>query len=271
MGRVLSVEKCLDLLEAVVRAPAGTGVGTRSIGRELGLSPTTVHNLAQTLTRRGYLRQDPTTKRFVPGRRLWLIARNADARGELTALAMPIVLEAVKLTGETAMLTVLDHGRVVRLAQVSSPHALCVREGDDLGEHAYYTATGRMLLASLAEPLLEDHLRQTPPVRHTPRSLTDPASLRRELAAARERGCAEVVDELYEGVSAVAVPVVDPWGQITAALGVSAPTLRFDATRRAVAAAGLRPLAERITAAWGGGAPPTHASPSTDPTKPHRS
>src|SRR5438270_312251 len=72
--------------------------------------------------------------------------------------------------------------------------------------------------AELSEPL----------ARFTPRTITEPSALRRELDAVRARGYAELVDELEDGLAAVAVPVRDERGGLLAALALSGPSGRFD-------------------------------------------
>jgi len=247
MTPVLTVEKCLDLLEAV--AGNRQGVGTRELARELGVNVTTVHNIARTLAARGYLQQDAERK-FVLGRRLHLLARAAGMPQELSEIARPMVQRAAEITGETAMLGAFEGGKVACLVQVTSRQALCVRE-DDLGGHAHCTATGKMLLAGLAPAALEEFLKRGTLERHTPRTLVSEQSLKQELERTRKLGYAVVCDELAEGVSAVAVNVDGPWGQAAAALGVSAPTQRFSAAQQGKAVATLHKLAAEISKAWG--------------------
>lgn len=249
MATVLSIGKCLDLLEAV--AANDGGVGTRELSRKLGINVTTVHNIARTLASRGYLRQDPQTRRFTPGMRLMLLGRGRNLNRELSDIAMPFVRQAVEITGETAMLCTMEQGRAVRMIQIASPQALCVREHEDLGDHAYCTATGKMLLATLSESGIRAFLEQTPLVKHTEHTLADPAELIGDLRKTRLRGYATVVDEYCEGVSAVAVLVRDPWGAPAAAIGVSAPTQRFALLERTRAIAALQELSAQISFAWG--------------------
>ena len=58
-------------------------------------------------------------------------------------------------------------------------------------------------------------------------SIGDLATLERDLADVRRRGYAVTVDELEEGLAAVAAPVRGADGDVVAALGISGPTQRL--------------------------------------------
>ena len=65
----------------------------------------------------------------------------------------------------------------------------------------------------------------------TPTTITDPAALRRQLAATRARGWAGSVPERTPGIRAVAAPIFDHTGGVIGALGLSVPEIRMDDAR----------------------------------------
>lgn len=225
MPRVISLDKSLSLLEAVLRSKEG--IGTRALQQKLGYNVATIHNIAMTFCARGYLRQDPESRHFSPGMRLMLVGRHPGYLRALTASAAPIADEVALRLNESVLLASTDHGRVINLKYIPSRQALRVQEPEDLSDHAYCTAFGKVLLASLSEPELEAYLRETRLEQFTPNTIAEPSALRRELQKVRQLGYAETHDEYCEGVSAVAVPIHDPWGSIIASIGASAPSLRM--------------------------------------------
>jgi DNA-binding IclR family transcriptional regulator len=61
----------------------------------------------------------------------------------------------------------------------------------------------------------------------TPRTVTDPAALQTQLDEVLRRGYAQTVEELEEGLNAVAAPVRQADGEVVAALSVSGPAFRM--------------------------------------------
>ncbi len=225
MPRVSTLEKSLSILEAIFRSQ--DGIGTRSLAGQLGMNVATVHNIAQTFCDRGYLRQDPKTKLFEPGIRLVLLGQHPRYRHTLVSTASAIVDDVASQLNESILLGSIEHGRMINLKYVPSQHALRVQEPEELSSHSYCTAFGKVLLASLSDKELEDYLRETELQALTPQTLNTPEKLRPELAGVRQDGYARTCDEYCEGISAVAVPIRNPWGGTLASIGASAPTLRL--------------------------------------------
>jgi DNA-binding IclR family transcriptional regulator len=111
---------------------------------------------------------------------------------------------------------------------------------------AHATSTGKVLLAELAEEELQAFL-AGPLLPLTPKTLTDPAALRRELLRVRERGYATGIEELEAGYMAVAVPVRGQGGRVMAALGIGGPRVRLAPERLVEIAKTLVTPAARIS------------------------
>jgi DNA-binding IclR family transcriptional regulator len=90
------------------------------------------------------------------------------------------------------------------------------------------TSNGKVLLA-FAEESDRDRVLAEPLTTFTEHTITDPAELRHELDAVRTRGYAQAIEELEEGLNAVAAPVRQADGRVIASLGVSGPAFRMHA------------------------------------------
>jgi len=250
MPKVLSLDKSLSVLEEVFQSK--DGVGTRALEQKLGYNVATVHNIAMTFCHRGYLRQDPVTRHFFPGMRLMHLGRHPSYLHSLTASASAIVDEVAERLNESVLLGSIDRGRVLNLKYVPGKQALRVHEPEDVSDHSYCTAFGKVLLSSLSEEELETYLREIKLEQFTPNTITTQENLRRELEKVREQGFAQTRDEYCEGISAVAVPIHDPWGTIIASIGASAPTIRMRKARQfEESLRGLQDAAARIGRIWG--------------------
>lgn len=249
MPTVLTLAKSLSVLEAIAQRPEG--IGTRALAAELGINVATVHNIAMTFVSRGYVRQDEVTRLFFPGVRLMLLSRHPAYLRSLTMSARHVVHAVAANLNESVMLVTSDHGRVINLEYVPTRQALRVQEPEDVSGVAHCTAFGKLILAHFDEATLEAYLVQHGLPRHTPHTVTDPAEFRAVLARVREQGFSQTRDELCEGISALAVPIHDPWGSVFAALGASAPTVRLqNAEQVEFTLNGLRQATAEIERLW---------------------
>ncbi len=226
MPTVLTLDKSLSILEAIVRAPAGAG--TRALAKQFGLNVATVHNIAMTFVHRGYLRQDERTRHFHAGLRLHLLGQAPACRQPLVTVARRVVQRLCADLNESVMVVAFEGGhRVTNLAFTPSRQALRVQEPEDMGGYAHCTAAGKILLAYLEPARLSTFLATHALDQHTPSTITTLPALERELEKIRVQGFARTRDELCEGISAYAVPIRDPWGTVFAAIGASAPSMRL--------------------------------------------
>jgi DNA-binding IclR family transcriptional regulator len=226
MPTVNTADKVMDILEAI--AAEGQGVGTREMARRLEMNVATVHNIARTLQARGYLRQNPQTKRFEIGSRLMLISRHSQYLNALSRAGKSIVQQVATTLDESIMLAALDHGHVVNLHYIPGSGALRVAEPEDITEVAHCTASGKLMLAQMTSDELLQYLDHYKLKNHTPQTITRRSVLVEEINQIRQKGFSLSCDELCDGVSALAVPINDPWGKVIAAIGAGVPTVRMN-------------------------------------------
>jgi IclR family acetate operon transcriptional repressor len=111
---------------------------------------------------------------------------------------------------------------------------------------AHTSGSGKALLAWRSPEDLATLLDGGPLAASTPRTLTDVAALRNDLAVVRRQGYATDDEEHELGVACVATPVLDGAGQALAAISVTGPAPRIDAARLAGL---LREHARQVSAA----------------------
>jgi IclR family acetate operon transcriptional repressor len=246
---VQSVDRALDLLEALAEAEGPRGVG--ELAQLTGLPQGTVHRLLRSLQGRGYVRH-AADRKYALGTAAF---RLGDAAQRVLArTARPYLTSLVQRTGETANLSVLEDDDVVYVAQVPSPHTL--RMFAEVGRHVppHSTASGKVMLAALPDDRLTALLRRLPLTRLTEHTITDRAVLVAELARVREQGWATDDGEQERGVRCVAVPVGHD-AQVLAALSLSGPAERFDPASDHGLVQDMVRLAERFAEELSGGYP----------------
>jgi IclR family acetate operon transcriptional repressor len=222
-GNLQSVRRAISALEEV--SDAGS-IGVSELGRRLGVHKATASRLVATLSERGLLERDPLTDRFRLGFGLIRLAGAAMAGLDIVRVAHPILEELAERTEETVNLGVLAGDAVVYVDQVTGTRSIVAVSWVGRRTPLHCTSNGKVLLA-FAEPAARDQLLEAPLVAMTSRTITDPDVLQRQLQDVVRRGYAQTVEELEEGLNAVAAPVRQTGGEVIAALSVSGPVFRM--------------------------------------------
>jgi len=136
-------------------------------------------------------------------------------------LAEPVMERLVEEVKESCSAAVLDGPDVVYVLRVPTHKIMSINLGIGSRLPAYCTSMGRTLLAELDEAALDALLRAHPPVRRTPRTLVDPAAIKKQLAAVRRQGWCLVDQELEEGLVSLSAPIRDRSGRAIAAMNIS--------------------------------------------------
>jgi DNA-binding IclR family transcriptional regulator len=212
-----AIDRAAQLLVRVVESSQPLGVGELAEGS--GLPKSTTSRLVAALERQGLVQRLGDRGRLRPGPVLLRFAQRGVSETNLVELAAPALRSLAEASGETINLGVPTPLGVEHIAQHDSRHF--VGGTNWVGRRVPHdlTANGKVFLAHGAAT----HLGGVP---HS------------ELQQIRERGYATAVDELEQGLSALAAPVFGPGGDAIAALSISGPTIRLTSER----ILGLAPL-----------------------------
>ena len=191
----------------------------------------TTHRLLGELTAWGALTRRPDG-RYEVGRKLWDLGLLAPVQAELRQVAHPFLLDVHTATRDTVHLAVRDGVRALYVERISGRESVPVisQVGSRLPLHS--TGVGKVLLAAAPEDVAHQALQAL--TAHTPRTVTDPDQLRRQLVDVRRRGYARTSEEMTLGAASLAVPVPVHGGGgpvVVAALGVVVPPRRRDLLR----------------------------------------
>lgn len=249
---VQSVERALDMLEHI--ASSGEPARSVDVAESLGLNVNTANNLLRTLYQRGYLAQD-SGRRYILGSRCYEIGAAADRWTGLREAALPVLKELSVLTGDLSFLGVFDNLKLFRVAMVEGGGTVTVSAGMGWENKAHCSATGKVLLSNLDRKILEKYLNSDNMQKFTDKTICSGALLSQELGKVSSAGYAVCRDEASEGVSAMAVPVLNQKGQVIASLGQSFPTYFMDSGKVRIKSriALLNQSSKKITASIGKG------------------
>lgn len=222
-GNLRSVRRAITALELI--ADEGE-LGVSELGRRLGVHKATASRLVATLAERGLLERDPRTEKVHLGFGLIRLAGSAMAGLDIVRVAHPILDDLAEDTCETVNLGVLADDAVIYIDQVTGTRSVVAVSWVGRRTPLHATSNGKVLLA-FAEPDERERLLRRALAPMTPRTITDVAELRRQVEQVVTRGYAQTLEELEQGLNAVAAPIRQADGRVTAALSVSGPAFRM--------------------------------------------
>ena len=203
-------------------------LGLRELAERVGLPRATVHRLAGSLVAAGFM-EHGDDGRYALGLRMSELGALVRSDLDVVTTCSPAVDALAAATGETVLLGAVDWG-TLELTVVGtrvSPHTLSVIPMAGRRQAIPPGCLGKALLSALPAAELDDVLAGLPLPALTPKTHTDRAELRSEIALARKLGFAIAEEEYIEGVSGVAVPVMFQQARPRAAIGVVGPSSRI--------------------------------------------
>lgn len=223
---VETVERAIAIAEYCKReGPATVG----ELAAELDCAKSTVHRHVKTLEANSLLVRE--SEGYRPGIRF--LDYGVDARDHLPLFpeAKPKVDELADETGEKIWCTVEEHGRSVHIYGARGRRS--VRTDARIGARNYLHqhAAGKAILAELPASRVDEIIETHGLPSRTPQTITDPETLRDELAEIRERGYAFNFEESVAGLHAVGAPIIGKDGVASGAISISGPANRLSGTR----------------------------------------
>jgi DNA-binding IclR family transcriptional regulator len=222
-GNLQSVRRAISALEEI--SDAGE-VGVTELGRRLGVHKATASRLVATLADRGLVERDPATEKYRLGFGLIRLAGAAMAGLDIVRTAHPVLEELADRTRETVNLGVLAGDGVVYIDQVAGTRSIVAVSWVGRRTPLHCTSNGKVLLAHMDPDDRAERLSE-PLEALTPRTIVDRGVLTSQLDDVVRRGYAQTIEELEEGLNAVAAPIHQADGDVVAALSVSGPAFRL--------------------------------------------
>ena len=210
----------------------------------------TAYRMVRTLESADFLVRDTTTNQYHLGPAAISMAYVAEDYSDFVEHARPYLEELLAKTGESVTLAVPVDGLPVCVSILNSsrPFQRQAAPGRIIGDLAavhtkIFTAFG----SSDRRAAVLAQKRRT----HTPRTVTDPEQLTRELERVVEDDVAFDEEGLYLGICSVAAPVRDQLGHVVAALSVVMPAGRFGPDERDLCVRAVKEVAASFSAYLG--------------------
>ena len=222
---IQSLEKGLDIL--FLFSEERPFLTLEEISSRSGLPKSTCYRFLSTLKNKNILERERTSGKFKLGVRLLKLESVIHNSLGIARIASPFLQKLSEVSGETAQLVVLNKNEGVCVERVESTATLRVMPDRGTTIYLHSGASGKVILAYLNPEERARIIQEKGLKRLTPNTITAPSALKKELEEVRKRGYAVSDQEIYQGVKAIAAPIFDFQGKITASLGVAGPRERL--------------------------------------------
>ena len=227
------------ILKVLGRQP--DGLKAADLARDLKIPVTTTLRIMTTLSLEGLTRK--VEGRFELGPVLIQLGNAALAGTEIRELALPLLQQLTETTDETSHLAIPCDDRALIVAVQDSPHPLRAASRPGFLAELHCSSTGKIFLAYVHRLRLAEIVAENTPTARTPLTQTTLNEIRKEAELTRRRGFSLDNEEFNPGVRCLAAPVFASDGNVAAAIGITAATVRFSKERIPEMAAKVRAVA----------------------------
>jgi IclR family KDG regulon transcriptional repressor len=243
------LDKAITILDTLMETDGP--VSLTELSKMTKLNVTTVYRTAGVLLNHGYLRKVEGTGKYSIGFKFLKINNFLMKWLNVRDVSYPIMEKLSAITGESVNLAIQDANEAVYISHIESNRML--RTFTVLGNRVplYSTGVGKIFCAYMSESNLYQLMMKAPFSRFTQNTLTDFASLEKELVAIKSEGVAMDNGEMDIDVRCIAAPIMDSTGKVVASVSLSGPYTRLSAQRIDELKPVLKKYASQISAAMG--------------------
>lgn len=216
---IQSVERAIDILTAI--AGKRDSLGLPELSNILDLPKTTIYTLIKTLRSKGFVEQDPTTRKYRLGFSLYELGTIQISELEIQRAASPTIDELANTTKLESRLGIWNKDSVIvsLTAHPIGQNKLTRQVGPRIP--GYCTALGKAILAYMPEDERNHYLTHTELIRYTEKTITTRKALEKELLNVRQKGYSLSQGELISYRCAMGAPVFGHSEKLEGAISIS--------------------------------------------------
>ena len=227
---VKALARALSILEAMLhhRSP----ISITQLSQQLGLYPSSVHRMMDTLKYWGLVEQAPHTQEYTLGLKVVELGMAKLRQLDVFKEATPLLKQIAKHFDETVNLAVMDQGEVIYLDKVESTRIVKAILYPGLRAPFHCTAIGKVLMAFQPKSVRSKMIKVKKLTRYNQNTITDQEELEKELIKIRATGYGLDNGEHVEEVHCIAVPIYNLHGRVIAAISISVPAFRMTSEKK---------------------------------------
>ncbi len=244
-----SVSRACNILELV--GPVKEGLKLSEISKTLNIPASSLSSILSSLFKNGYLSVYSESKRYILGPKPLILASYYLSFLDVVLFGKPIVNAIMTKTEESTALVVRRDAEIIVVYGENCSQA--IRRSVEIGHRSpvYASASGKAIVAYQPESEIEKYLSSVNLLPLTSATITSTEVLREELKVIRSGALAYNREEEYEGMIAVAAPVLDFKSHSIAAVVVAIPSFRFKEEKKQLVEQTLRKETQNLSMKFG--------------------
>lgn len=217
--RVATLEKALDVLDSF--DSQNKEMSLSDVVNRTGFGKATAKRFLFNLTARGYLLQDPKSKKYQLGLRLFELGGVVFSSFSLRKTANQHMSHLQGITGATVLLGVMMEDQLVYMDKREGSGL--IRISSDIGwrRPLHYGMLGMVLMAYLPMKEIKRILKKDPLQAYTEHSIVDREEFIKNLQNIRKQSYAIDRESVVEGMTGIAAPIRDYTQRVIAAMGIA--------------------------------------------------
>lgn len=221
---VSSVMKVFSILQAL---SDGREVSSAELAQQTIITKSTAYRFLQTMKQLGFVGQNEATEKYYLTPKLFEVAAGPIVNLDLIKLADRQMRLIGEKTGEALHLAKMDGDTILYLHRIEPAYSLTMQCVIGKRNPLYSTAIGKVILAGRSDDEVREILKNTVFKQFTCYTHANVESLLEELELVRQQGFGEDNEEQEVGLRCIAAPVYDRFGQVTAGMSISLPSMRL--------------------------------------------
>lgn len=249
--QVPNLERGLQILEFMTGFDEEISIS--QLSKTFDFPMNSVSRIMNALNHYGYVSRNPETKGYLLSNKMMTICAGRASQKNLMEQSLDIMRQIRDQTGETVVISVLNHNEGLILEQVQGIHPFRFVCDPGTRQAIHASASTKIILARMEEHEREATLKRIVFQPLTEATITSPEAFRKELADVAKKRYALDRAEALEGVHCAAAAVQDASGRPIAAITITGPAYRLPADELDQTGSMLREYTDKISTRMGYG------------------
>ena len=218
MSSSKTAEDILDILSLFSSETEELGIS--EVGRKLNLYPSKIHRLFLPLVRGGLLDQNPVSRKYRLGIKNFELGMLYISQNALRKITRPHMEALARKLATNVCLAILRNHNAMIIDNIQQWHLGSLLHLITINVPLHSSAVGKVLLAHLPPDQQKSLLDSISLDKLTPKTITQPSLLEKELKAIQRQGYAFDFGETYNVLNSIASPIRNKDGTVIAAMSL---------------------------------------------------